>query len=56
LGIGGLIAISGAVILCIMVYGFKETTADGLEACVLWINHVVWGTIPMRLINSRPIC
>jgi hypothetical protein len=37
------------------VYGFK-TTAEGLEARVLWIYHVLWGTIPMRLINGRPRC
>jgi hypothetical protein len=55
-GFGGLIAISGAIILCIMVYGFKETTAEGLEACVLWIYHVVWGTIPMKLIDGKPRC
>jgi hypothetical protein len=42
LGMGNEIGASGdslqyrcAIILCIMVYGFKDTTAKGLEACVL---------------------
>jgi hypothetical protein len=56
LGIGEHTKTLDGIILFMMVYGFEETTAEGLEAPVLWIYHVVWATIAMRLINGKPGC